>query len=170
MSPAPSSGRKAHALTNGIPHPIYPPPSAPPPQAPGSHPQQQQQSVYDLYDNHHNHSHHRNNSYEAQGRPSLSSRPVQDQSYNLHQHEAPASSTNSTPASWSDNNWRSIFDAALVKAQQAVQLDELKETALAANLYAQAANDLGRVIPMCGSEKKKQSMLAIVSLFVCGMR
>ncbi|KAF9297532.1 hypothetical protein BGZ74_009778 [Mortierella antarctica] len=166
MSPAPSSGRKAHALTNGIPHPIYPPPSAPPPQAPGSHPQQQQQSVYDLYDNHHNHSHHHNNSYEAQGRPSLSSRPVQDQSYNLHQHEAPASSTNSTPASWSDNNWRSIFDAALVKAQQAVQLDELKETALAANLYAQAANDLGRVIPMCGSEKKKQSMLAIQAIYL----
>lgn len=64
---------------------------------------------------------------------------------------------------WQDNAWRSIFDAALVKAQQAVQLDELQETALAANLYAQAANDLGRVIPMCTSEKKKQSMIAIVS-------
>ncbi|KAI8604452.1 hypothetical protein EDD21DRAFT_216477 [Dissophora ornata] len=62
---------------------------------------------------------------------------------------------------WSDSNWRSIFDAALVKAQQAVQLDELQETALAANLYAQAASDLGRVIPLCGSERKKQSMLAI---------
>ncbi|KAG0100756.1 hypothetical protein BGZ93_005323 [Podila epicladia] len=166
MSPAPSSGRKAHSLTNGIPHPIYPPPSAPPPEVPGSHPQQQQQSVYDLYDNHHSHNHHHNNSYEAQGRPSLSSRPVQDQNYNFHQHEAPASSTNSTPASWSDNSWRSIFDAALVKAQQAVQLDELKETALAANLYAQAANDLGRVIPMCGSEKKKQSMLAIQAIYL----
>ncbi|KAG0034309.1 hypothetical protein BGZ82_005779 [Podila clonocystis] len=164
MSPAPSSGRKAYALTNGIPHPIHPPPSAPPPQAPGSHPQQQQQSVYDLYDNHHSHSHH-HNSYEAQGRPSLSSRPVQDQSYSHREHEAPPS-TNSTPASWSDNNWRSIFDAALVKAQQAVQLDELKETTLAANLYAQAANDLGRVIPMCGSEKKKQSMLAIQAIYL----
>ncbi|KAG0342613.1 hypothetical protein BG000_003220 [Podila horticola] len=163
MSPAPSSGRKGHALTNGIPHPIYPPPSAPPPQAPGSHPQQ---SVYDLYDSHHNHNHHDSNSYEAQGRPSLSSRPVQDQSYYHHQQEAPASSTNSTPASWSDSNWRSIFDAALVKAQQAVQLDELKETTLAANLYAQAANDLGRVIPMCGSEKKKQSMLAIQAIYL----
>lgn len=64
---------------------------------------------------------------------------------------------------WNDSAWRSIFDAALVKAQQAVQLDELQETTLAANLYAQAANDLGRVIPMCSSEKKKQSMLAIVS-------
>ncbi|KFH65102.1 hypothetical protein MVEG_08583 [Podila verticillata NRRL 6337] len=160
MSPAPSSGRKGHVLTNGIPHPIHPPPSAPPPLAPGSH--QQQQSVYDLYDNHHN-----NNSYEAQGRPSLSSRPVQGQSYNHHQYsEASVSSTNSTPASWSDTNWRSIFDAALVKAQQAVQLDELKETTLAANLYAQAANDLGRVIPMCGSEKKKQSMLAIQAIYL----
>lgn len=64
---------------------------------------------------------------------------------------------------WSDSTWRNIFDAALVKAQQAVQLDELQETALAANLYAQAANDLGRVIPMCSSEKKQQSMMAIVS-------
>ena len=64
---------------------------------------------------------------------------------------------------WSDSNWRSIFDAALVKAPQAVQLDELQETALAASLYAQAASDLGRVIPLCGSERKKQSMLAIVS-------
>jgi hypothetical protein len=64
---------------------------------------------------------------------------------------------------WSDYNWRNIFDAALVKAQQAVQLDEQGETVLATQLYAQAANDLGRVIPMCGSEKKKQSMLTIVS-------
>ncbi|KAF9029299.1 hypothetical protein BGZ52_003580 [Haplosporangium bisporale] len=67
---------------------------------------------------------------------------------------------------WQDNAWRSIFDAALVKAQQAVQLDELQETALAANLYAQAANDLGRVIPMCTSEKKKQSMIAIQTVYL----
>ncbi|KAF9303764.1 hypothetical protein BGZ74_003110 [Mortierella antarctica] len=67
---------------------------------------------------------------------------------------------------WHDSAWRSIFDAALVKAQQAVQLDELQETALAANLYAQAANDLGRVIPMCTSEKKKQSMLAIQAIYL----
>ncbi|KAG0347977.1 hypothetical protein BG004_006455 [Podila humilis] len=67
---------------------------------------------------------------------------------------------------WPDNQWRNIFDAALVKAQQAVQLDELQETALAANLYAQAANDLGRVIPMCTSEKKKQSMLAIQAIYL----
>ncbi|KAG0003349.1 hypothetical protein BGZ79_001121 [Entomortierella chlamydospora] len=66
----------------------------------------------------------------------------------------------------SDNEWRSIFDAALVKAQQAVQLDELQETTLAANLYAQAANDLGRVIPLCSSEKKKQSMLAIQAIYL----
>ncbi|KAF9438325.1 hypothetical protein BGZ76_008608 [Entomortierella beljakovae] len=65
-----------------------------------------------------------------------------------------------------DHIWRSTFDAALVKAQQAVQLDELKETALAANLYSQAANDLGRVIPMCTNEKKKQSMLAIQSIYL----
>ncbi|KAG0209902.1 hypothetical protein BGX28_009869 [Mortierella sp. GBA30] len=64
------------------------------------------------------------------------------------------------------DSWRSVFDAALVKAQQAVQLDELGETTLAANLYAQAANDLGRVIPMCGSEKKKQSMLAIQAIYL----
>ncbi|KAF9963128.1 hypothetical protein BGZ65_005787, partial [Modicella reniformis] len=67
---------------------------------------------------------------------------------------------------WSDKGWRSIFDAALAKAQQAVQLDGLGETKLAANLYAQAANDLGRVIPLCGSEKKKQSMLAIQSIYL----
>ncbi|KAF8941035.1 hypothetical protein BGZ58_003173 [Dissophora ornata] len=67
---------------------------------------------------------------------------------------------------WVDNTWRSIFDAALLKAQQAVQLDELGEATLAANLYAQAANDLGRVIPMCGSEKKKQSMLAIQAIYL----
>ncbi|KAF9956418.1 hypothetical protein BGZ72_002796 [Mortierella alpina] len=67
---------------------------------------------------------------------------------------------------WSDSTWRNIFDAALVKAQQAVQLDELQETALAANLYAQAANDLGRVIPMCSSEKKQQSMMAIQAIYL----
>ena len=67
---------------------------------------------------------------------------------------------------WSDSAWRSIFDAALVKAQQAVQLDELQESTMAANLYAQAANDLARVIPMCSSEKKKQSMMAIVGYFI----
>ncbi|KAG0260554.1 hypothetical protein BG011_001827 [Mortierella polycephala] len=64
------------------------------------------------------------------------------------------------------DGWRSIFDAALVKAQQAVKLDELDETALAANLYAQAANDLGRVIPMCKSEKKMQSMQAIQAIYL----
>ncbi|KAG0041847.1 hypothetical protein BGZ83_001234 [Gryganskiella cystojenkinii] len=67
---------------------------------------------------------------------------------------------------WNDSAWRGIFDAALVKAQQAVQLDELQETAMAANLYAQAANDLGRVIPMCSSEKKKQSMVAIQAIYL----
>ncbi|KAF9409163.1 hypothetical protein BGZ94_002038 [Podila epigama] len=67
---------------------------------------------------------------------------------------------------WTDNAWRSIFDAALVKAQQAVQLDELQETSLAASLYAQAAHDLGRVIPMCTSEKKKQSMTAIQAIYL----
>ncbi|KAG0378864.1 hypothetical protein BGX24_002580 [Mortierella sp. AD032] len=66
----------------------------------------------------------------------------------------------------SENNWRNIFDAALVKAQQAVQLDELGETVLATQLYSQAANDLGRVIPMCGSEKKKQSMLSIQAIYL----
>ncbi|KAF9543957.1 hypothetical protein EC957_000322 [Mortierella hygrophila] len=67
---------------------------------------------------------------------------------------------------WSEYNWRNIFDAALVKAQQAVQLDELGETVLATQLYAQAANDLGRVIPLCGSEKKKQSMLTIQAIYL----
>ncbi|KAG0349497.1 hypothetical protein BG004_005159 [Podila humilis] len=155
MSPAPSSGRMAgNTMANGIPNPIYPTPSAP------VHVQQQQpQSVYDLYDHHHNttsmnyHSHQFN--YDARaaapGSPALG---------------ALTSTGHSTPAAWSDSNWRSIFDAALVKAQQAVQLDELKETTLAANLYAQAANDLGRVIPMCGSEKKKQSMLAIQAIYL----
>ncbi|KAG0369638.1 hypothetical protein BGZ54_009370 [Gamsiella multidivaricata] len=70
------------------------------------------------------------------------------------------------PETRADSNWRSIFDAALVKAQQAVQLDELGESTVAANLYAQAANDLGRVIPLCGSEKKKQSMLAIQAIYL----
>src|SRR5690606_31922245 len=66
---------------------------------------------------------------------------------------------------WSDNTWRSIIDAALVKDQQAVQLDELQLTAVAANLYALAANAIGRVILMCSSAKKKQSLLAFVSRF-----
>ncbi|KAF8985167.1 hypothetical protein BGZ46_005713 [Entomortierella lignicola] len=88
-----------------------------------------------------------------------------------HSQGRPRSGTTGTTGkeqqeNWADNSWRSIFDAALVKAQQAVQLDELGESALAANLYAQAANDLGRVIPMCGSEKKKQSMLAIQAVYL----
>ncbi|KAF9585257.1 hypothetical protein BGW38_003181 [Lunasporangiospora selenospora] len=65
-----------------------------------------------------------------------------------------------------DSQWRGIFDDALAKAQQAVQLDEAGETIMSSNLYAQAASDLGRVIPMCSSDKKKQSMLAIQAIYL----
>ncbi|KAI1311890.1 hypothetical protein EDD11_003291 [Mortierella claussenii] len=94
----------------------------------------------------------------------------QQQQYQQRARDDTTRTTTSTQGraqeTWADNGWRSIFDAALVKAQQAVQLDELGETTVAANLYAQAANDLGRVIPMCGSEKKKQSMLAIQAIYL----
>ncbi|KAF9106255.1 hypothetical protein BGX29_010011 [Mortierella sp. GBA35] len=94
----------------------------------------------------------------------------QQQSYasssNLYSQPPPTQQQQPQKENWSDYNWRNIFDAALVKAQQAVQLDELGEAVLAMQLYQQAANDLGRVIPMCGSEKKKQSMLTIQAIYL----
>jgi hypothetical protein len=103
-------------------------------------------------------------SFQNLGRDQLSQQLLQQPSQQPSQQSSQQLQQPSQQESWSsDKSWRSIFDAALVKAQQAVQLDEIGQTAVASNLYAQAASDLGRVIPLCGSEKKKQSMLAIVS-------
>ncbi|KAF9156640.1 hypothetical protein BG015_003242 [Linnemannia schmuckeri] len=152
----------------------HPNPSGPPPPPPSNHPNQSVQAYssqqiqiqlphqlpprpdYHQYDSDPQqlqHSYSESNLYSQQQQP-----PPQatQQSQQPQQQQE----------NWPDYNWRSIFDAALVKAQQAVQLDELGETVLATQLYAQAANDLGRVIPMCGSEKKKQSMLTIQAIYL----
>ncbi|KAF9420068.1 hypothetical protein BGZ94_009224 [Podila epigama] len=107
--------------------------------------------------------------YQSDNDPYDQQYQYQQQLQHQHQQQQPVhpwQENNNNNNSHNISNWRSIFDAALVKAQQAVQLDELKETALATNLYAQAANDLGRVIPLCSSEKKKQSMLAIQAIYL----
>ncbi|KAF8975775.1 hypothetical protein BGZ46_008867 [Entomortierella lignicola] len=176
MTPAPSSRSKRSSTLTNIPPPLGPPP--PPPQS--------------GYPNSHSRGH--GHSYSTTSQSSHSSYSSQSGQHNINaagqlvypvsssSFEPPRPSFSSSRASpvgrmrsgrererdhdSRDSEWRSTFDAALVKAQQAVQLDELKETALAANLYAQAANDLGRVIPMCSSEKKKQSMLAIQAIYL----
>ncbi|KAI7823897.1 hypothetical protein BC939DRAFT_451171, partial [Gamsiella multidivaricata] len=177
MTPAPSSRNRRSATLGNIPPPSGPPP--PPPQL--------------GYSNSANHGYgygHGQNSPNPSPHSSYSSQSGQLNVNAAGQLVYPggaiydpprasfSSSSRASPVGrsrsgrdreqelWSDGNWRSIFDAALVKAQQAVQLDELQETTLAANLYAQAANDLGRVIPMCSSEKKKQSMLAIQAIYL----
>ncbi|KAG0210969.1 hypothetical protein BGX28_008677 [Mortierella sp. GBA30] len=176
MTPAPSSNsrnRRSATLAN-IPPPMGPPPPTPP----EGHPRIN-------LGHRHSSSHSAQSSFSSQSGSSNISGPSQQTmvySGGPSSFAPPRTSFSSPRASpvaqlrsnrersdtetWSDGAWRSIFDAALVKAQQAVQLDELQETALAANLYAQAANDLGRVIPMCSSEKKKQSMLAIQSIYL----
>ncbi|KAK3810788.1 MAG: hypothetical protein J3Q66DRAFT_413936, partial [Benniella sp.] len=165
MSPAPSSrnNRRSSTLAN------IPPPSGPPPPPPSSaHSTFSQgydlqgyssQSAHSSYSSHSGHVAYPGGfdpprpSYSASSRGSPTGRSRSSRDYKSQD-------------AWQDNSWRSIFDAALVKAQQAVQLDELRETALAANLYSQAANDLGRVIPICTNEKKKQSMLAIQAIYL----
>ncbi|KAG0330106.1 hypothetical protein BGZ99_007968 [Dissophora globulifera] len=89
--------------------------------------------------------------------------PTQQQLKQLQQRRS--SSTDWQQERSVDSSWRAIFDAALVKAQQAVQHDELGETVMAIDLYEQAVADLGRVIPMCGIEKKKKSMIAIQTIY-----
>lgn len=160
MTPAPAGrNRRSVTLTN-IPLPQGPPPQ--PPSGHSPHSSVSSQSAIQSYSGPvmGQGAHSSSNSSFAPPRASFSSSsrasPVG--------HSKSGRGDRDREDQWQDSAWRSIFDAALVKAQQAVQLDELQETALAANLYAQAANDLGRVIPMCTSEKKKQSMLAIVSV------
>ncbi|KAG0281222.1 hypothetical protein BGZ95_005827 [Linnemannia exigua] len=170
MTPAPSSSRnrRSATLTN------IPPPPGPPPTPPAGHPGTYIHTTLGHSQSVSNHSTH--SSFSSHSGPINSSN---NYSTAPSSYAPPRASFSSSPRAspvggpsgrsgrdkdqdaWNDSAWRSIFDAALVKAQQAVQLDELQETTLAANLYAQAANDLGRVIPMCSSEKKKQSMLSI---------
>ncbi|OAQ27977.1 hypothetical protein K457DRAFT_156544 [Linnemannia elongata AG-77] len=179
MSPAPASrSRRSATVAATAPSSssaYHSNPSGPPPPPPSNHPNQSVQAYssqqiqiqlpnqlpprpdYNSYDSDSQqqlqHSYSESNLYSQQQQP----------------QQPPAQTTQQQPQQqekWSEYNWRNIFDAALVKAQQAVQLDELGETVLATQLYAQAANDLGRVIPLCGSEKKKQSMLTIQAIYL----
>ncbi|KAF9934413.1 hypothetical protein FBU30_002237 [Linnemannia zychae] len=170
MTPAPSSSRnrRSATLTNI--------PPGPPPTPPGGHPgtyiqnftQGHTVSNHSPHSSFSSHSGPMNNSYSTA--PSSYAPPRA--SFSSSSRASPVTGPSGRSGrdreqdTWNDSAWRSIFDAALVKAQQAVQLDELQETTLAANLYAQAANDLGRVIPMCSSEKKKQSMLSIQAIYL----
>ncbi|KAF9569248.1 hypothetical protein EC968_002618 [Mortierella alpina] len=161
MAPAPARARRS-TTSASIPSSVSPPPSGPPPPPPPGHPNLPVHS------------------FSFSGNPSSSKRRTQhDRQDQRSDARTSVASLRTNPSRQSSpsigleseqqpqqENWRSIFDGALVKAQQAVQLDELGEATLAANLYAQAANDLGRVIPMCGSEKKKQSMLAIQAIYL----
>lgn len=174
MTPAPSTSRNRRSATLAN---ISAPAGSPPP-PPAGHPGTYTQNALGHSQTVSNHSPH--SSFSSHSGPINNSYSTATSSY-APPRASFSSSSRASPVgappgrsgrdrdqdAWNDSAWRSIFDAALVKAQQAVQLDELQETTLAANLYAQAANDLGRVIPMCSSEKKKQSMLAIVSLFCC---
>ncbi|KAF9977725.1 hypothetical protein BGZ73_005088 [Actinomortierella ambigua] len=179
MTPAPARSSRSHAISNSV---TFPPPSGPPPPPPGTPPSQeiQHQHLQNYYAQQQQQQQRPNASSSSS---SSSSRPV---SYSSSSHAVPLDlgrptapmrhesggggsgnlGNGSNNNNWSDGNWRAIFDAALVKAQQAVQLDELREFGLAAQLYSQAANDLGRVIPMCSSEKKKHSMLAIQAIYL----
>ncbi|KAG0377281.1 hypothetical protein BGX24_006386, partial [Mortierella sp. AD032] len=177
MTPAPSSSsrnRRSATLTN------IPPPPGPPPTPPAGHPGTYTHTTLGHSQSVSNHSPH--SSFSSHSGPINSSNnnySTAPSSYAPPRASFSSSSRASPVAgpsgrsgrdrdqdAWNDSAWRSIFDAALVKAQQAVQLDELQETTLAANLYAQAASDLGRVIPMCSSEKKKQSMLSIQAIYL----
>ncbi|KAF9107570.1 hypothetical protein BGX29_005929 [Mortierella sp. GBA35] len=182
MTPAPSSSRNRRSATlASISTPAGPPP-APPPGHPGTYPHTalghsnsiSNHSPHSSFSSHsgpisNSNSSNNNNHYST---PPSSFAPPRA-SFSSSSRASPVGPPSSGRSgrerdqdAWNDSAWRSIFDAALVKAQQAVQLDELQETTLAANLYAQAANDLGRVIPMCSSEKKKQSMLAIQAIYL----
>ncbi|KAF9907620.1 hypothetical protein EC991_010739 [Linnemannia zychae] len=169
MSPAPASRSRRSATVASSAHSgVLPPPPPPghPNQSvqafaynsqqqihlPNQLPIHQHQDFMSTIDN----SHYQQQLQHSYSASNLYSQPqVQQQQQPQQQQE-----------NWSEYNWRNIFDAALVKAQQAVQLDELGETVMATQLYSQAANDLGRVIPLCGSEKKKQSMLTIQAIYL----
>ncbi|KAF9349123.1 hypothetical protein BGX26_012542 [Mortierella sp. AD094] len=157
MTPAPSSKNKRSSTLANIPPPTGPPP--PPPQSGHSNNHGHGHGHSYSTASHSSHSSHSSQSGQlnvnAAGQPVYPGGPS-----SLDPPRASFSSSRASPVgrmrsgrerererdydSRSDSEWRSIFDAALVKAQQAVQLDELQETTLAANLYAQAANDLGR--------------------------
>ncbi|KAF9542618.1 hypothetical protein EC957_001825 [Mortierella hygrophila] len=173
MTPAPSSSRNRRSVTLAN----IPTPAGPPPPPPGGHPGAYTHETLGRSQTVSNHSPH--SSFSSHSGPINNNYSTAPSSY-APPRASFSSSSRASPVgappgrsgrdrdqeAWNDSAWRSIFDAALVKAQQAVQLDELQETTLAANLYAQAANDLGRVIPMCSSEKKKQSMLAIQAIYL----
>ncbi|KAG0295678.1 hypothetical protein BGZ96_011255 [Linnemannia gamsii] len=173
MTPAPSTSRNRRSATLVN----IPAPAGPPPPPPAGHPGTYTQNALGRSQTVSNHSPH--SSFSSHSGPINNSYSTATSSY-APPRASFSSSSRASPVgappgrsgrdrdqdAWNDSAWRSIFDAALVKAQQAVQLDELQETTLAANLYAQAANDLGRVIPMCSSEKKKQSMLAIQAIYL----
>ncbi|KAF9953801.1 hypothetical protein BGZ72_005135 [Mortierella alpina] len=161
MAPAPARARRSTTSAT-IPSSVSPPPTGPPPPPPPGHPTLPVTSF--------TFSGNRSTSKRRQQQDRQDQRPdargsVLSVRTNPSRQSSPSIGLGSEQQPQQEN-WRSVFDGALVKAQQAVQLDELGEATLAANLYAQAANDLGRVIPMCGSEKKKQSMLAIQAIYL----
>ncbi|KAG9325025.1 hypothetical protein KVV02_001024 [Mortierella alpina] len=158
MAPAPARARRSTTSAT-IPSSVSPPPTGPPPPPPPGHPNLPVHS----FSFSGNPSSKRRTQHDRQDQRPDARTSVVSLRINPSRQSSPSIGHESEPQ---QENWRSIFDGALVKAQQAVQLDELGEATLAANLYAQAANDLGRVIPMCGSEKKKQSMLAIQAIYL----
>ncbi|KAF9926113.1 hypothetical protein FBU30_004257 [Linnemannia zychae] len=165
MSSVPTSRGRRSATVATVPSSSSIYPGGPPPPPPPGHPNQsvqayssQQIQLPHQLPPHHHAADSIQRSYTSSDLYSQSISPPQQQP----SQSQPRSQQENRP----DQNWRSIFDAALVKAQQAVQLDELGETTMAIQLYSQAANDLGRVIPMCGSEKKKQSMLTIQAIYL----
>ncbi|KAF9285756.1 hypothetical protein BGZ68_003582 [Mortierella alpina] len=162
MSPAPARARRSTTSAT-IPSSASPPPTGPPPPPPPGHPNLPVQSF--TFSRNPSSSSKRRTQHDRQDQRSDARASAVSLRTNPSRQSSPAIGHGSEQQSQPEN-WRSIFDGALVKAQQAVQLDELGEATLAANLYAQAANDLGRVIPMCGSEKKKQSMLAIQAIYL----
>lgn len=175
MSPAPASRSRRSATVaattaTSSSSSSHTNPSGPPPPPPSNHPKQSVQAYSSqqilvhlpnplpLRHDYHQYDDPQENLQHSYSESNLYSQQPPQQPTQITQQPQQQQQEN-----WSEYNWRTLFDAALVKAQQAVQLDEQGEAVMATQLYAQAANDLGRVIPMCGSEKKKQSMLTIVS-------
>ncbi|KAF9958002.1 hypothetical protein BGZ70_009341, partial [Mortierella alpina] len=164
MAPAPARARRSTTSAT-IPSSVSPPPTGPPPPPPPGHPNLPVHSFSFSGSSSSSSKRRTQTQNDRQDQRSDARASVVSLRTNPSRQSSPSIGHESEQQPQQEN-WRSIFDGALVKAQQAVQLDELGEATLAANLYAQAANDLGRVIPMCGSEKKKQSMLAIQAIYL----